>query len=148
MVFAFIVPTLIPYYLWKETLLDSFLICALSKSWMVITFHGLLGSVSHWFGQRPYNNKISATDNRWISLFSAGEGYHNFHHQFPYDYSISEFGYVFNLSKLFIDTLSLFGQTYDMRLAGTEYVEKAKNKVLMDDDLNNNVSDGCESLHL
>lgn len=104
---------------------------------MVITFHGLLGSVSHSFGERPYDKRSSAKDNWWISLLTAGEGYHNYHHLFPYDYAISEFGHIFNFSKLFIDILALFGQTYDMRRAGTEYVEKAKNKAKIDKESGN-----------
>lgn len=124
------IPTFIPYYFWGENLLDAFLICGCTKSAAVIAVHGLLGSVSHMYGQRRYNKSISARDIGLMSVIAAGEGYHNFHHTFPYDYSVSEFGQTFNISKLFIDFFALFGQAYDLRRASPEYIKKVKERNL------------------
>ena len=48
---------------------------------------------------------------------SYGEGYHNYHHVFPYDYSASELDwrYNFNFTTLFIDTFAKIGWAYDLR---------------------------------
>ncbi|XP_053202774.1 stearoyl-CoA desaturase 5-like isoform X2 [Panonychus citri] len=130
LILGFVLPTLIPYYCWGDSLLHAFLIGACTKSCGVIFVHGLLGSVSHMYGQRRYNNKITARDIGLMSVIAAGEGYHNFHHTFPYDYTVSEFGQTFNISKLFIDFFALFGQAYNLRKVAPEFIEKAKNKTL------------------
>merc|ERR1711862_751157 len=41
----------------------------------------------------------------------GGEGWHNWHHKYPFDYAASEFGVSsqFNPSKLFIDMLASVG---------------------------------------
>ncbi|XP_015787573.1 stearoyl-CoA desaturase 5 [Tetranychus urticae] len=127
---GYVLPTIIPYYLWGDSLLHAFLIAGCVKSCSVITVHGLLGSVSHMYGKRRYNKKITARDIGLMSVIAAGEGYHNFHHTFPYDYTVSEFGQTFNISKLFIDFFALFGQAYNLRKASPEFIEKAKNKTL------------------
>ena len=51
----------------------------------------------------------------FVSLIGAGEGWHNWHHTYPYDYAASDEGILlrWNPTKLFIDILGFFGQTYD-----------------------------------
>ena len=34
----------------------------------------------HYFGKRPYDLFSSARDSWFVSLFTFGEGYHNYHH--------------------------------------------------------------------
>lgn len=46
-----------------------------------------------------------------------GEGWHNYHHTFPWDYSTSEFGYRLNFSTFFIDVMAWLGQAYDRKAA-------------------------------
>ncbi|XP_074604321.1 stearoyl-CoA desaturase 5-like [Brevipalpus obovatus] len=128
LILGYIIPTLIPHYCWGENWLDAFLIAGCVKSFGVITVHGLLGSVSHMYGTRRYNKDISARDIGLMSIIAAGEGYHNFHHTFPYDYSVSEFGQTFNISKLFIDFMALFGQAYNRRRAAPDYIKKVVDK--------------------
>ena len=38
------------------------------------------------FGKRPYTDENSARDNFWLAIATWGEGYHNYHHIFQYDY--------------------------------------------------------------
>lgn len=53
----------------------------------------------------------------FVTYCTNGEGYHNYHHVFPYDYSASELGwkYNFNLSTFFIDLCAKVGLAYDLR---------------------------------
>ena len=67
------------------------------------------------FGDKPYNEKMRPVENLWVAFFSAGEGYHNYHHQFPFDYSTSEFT-RFNLAKVFIDFMSRKGLAYNLKV--------------------------------
>lgn len=54
-----------------------------------------------------------------------GEGWHNYHHVFPWDYRTSEYSsYRTNLSSAFIDLCSKIGQAYDMKTVSEEIVNK------------------------
>lgn len=125
---AFVFPVLVPIYVWNETFVRALLIAGCAKSFMVIHAHGMVGSVCHSLGKRPFNKKISARDNWFLTILTVGEAYHNFHHTFPYDYSISELGKSFNQTKLFIDIMAWLGLAYDLRLAGQDYVKKTKER--------------------
>lgn len=49
-----------------------------------------------------------------VSLAAFGEGWHNYHHVFPWDYKTSEFGdYKFNISTGFIDFFAKIGWAYN-----------------------------------
>lgn len=50
---------------------------------------------------------------------ALGEGWHNWHHKYPFDYAASEFGVSkqFNPTKLFIDTCCYLGLASDRKRA-------------------------------
>lgn len=58
-----------------------------------------INSLTHMFGSRPYNKTISARDNFWMSLITFGEGFHNYHHAYPYDYRNGRKFWNFDPSK-------------------------------------------------
>lgn len=76
-----------------------------------------VNSVAHTFGYRPYKN-IPPTENLFTSIVAVGEGWHNYHHAYPYDYATAGKGVLLNWNptKVFIDVLWLFGQTYDHKI--------------------------------
>ena len=39
------------------------------------------------FGMKPYDTSIGPVENMGVSVLALGEGFHNYHHTFPYDYS-------------------------------------------------------------
>ncbi len=45
-----------------------------------------INSVCHCLGKQTYSEAHSARDNWFTALLTYGEGYHNFHHEFPGDY--------------------------------------------------------------
>ena len=51
-----------------------------------------------------------------------GEGFHNYHHTFPYDYSTSEWGLRLNVTTRFINTMAKLGFAYDLRTASPSVV--------------------------
>jgi len=44
-----------------------------------------------------------------VSFLALGEGWHNYHHVFPWDYKTGEFGYTLNVTTLFIDICAKLG---------------------------------------
>lgn len=74
-----------------------------------------INSVCHVFGKRNYSDKQSARDNWFTALFTFGEGYHNFHHQFPLDYRNGVRYYQYDPTKWIIRSLSYVGLASDLK---------------------------------
>lgn len=73
---------------------------------------------------------IGPTENLIVSMLVCGEGWHNYHHVFPWDYKAAELGgYKTNLTTAFIDFCALLGQAYDLKTVPEEMITKqiAKN---------------------
>jgi stearoyl-CoA desaturase (Delta-9 desaturase) len=45
-----------------------------------------INSLCHTVGRQPYSDRCSARDSWFMALFTFGEGYHNYHHEFQHDY--------------------------------------------------------------
>ena len=63
----------------------------------------------------------------FVTLISVGEGWHNYHHAFPWDYRASELGMPYNLTTKFIDLLAKLGQVFDRKEATANMV---KNRIM------------------
>lgn len=73
-----------------------------------------VNSVAHWFGTQPYSKRGSARNSIFTALITGGEGYHNFHHQFPSDYRNGIRWYQYDPTKWFIWTLSKVGLAHGL----------------------------------
>lgn len=124
-VISFIIPTLIPYLLWNEDLLTSFLVCVALRS--VVVWHHMwtVNSIAHLFGDHPYDKSLRPTENKLVGYLSMGEGSHNFHHAFPYDYTSSEHSWLemYNPSAVFIDVAQYLFLAYDVKKASKNAVK-------------------------
>lgn len=56
-------------------------------------------------------------ESHFVSFIGIGEGWHNYHHTFPWDYRAAEFGSKYNLTARFIEILSWFNWAYDLKTA-------------------------------
>jgi stearoyl-CoA desaturase (delta-9 desaturase) len=89
-----------------------------------------VNSAAHIFGDRPYNNKIQPRENWWVAITGMGEGFHNYHHTFPWDYTIAENGLSYwNPAKWFIDAMFRLGLCSNLKRPSRELVEKTMSKV-------------------
>ena len=61
------------------------------------------------WGSQPYSDENTAKDNPIVALLTYGEGYHNFHHAFQYDYRNAIKWWQFDPTKWFIRSLSFMG---------------------------------------
>ncbi|MFT6903040.1 MAG: stearoyl-CoA desaturase (delta-9 desaturase) [Colwellia sp.] len=89
-----------------------------------VTF--FINSLAHIWGKQPYTNKNSARDNDILAFFTFGEGYHNFHHIFEYDYRNGVKWWQFDPTKWLIKGLSIIGWASNLRRTPEERIEKAK----------------------
>ena len=112
---CFVVPGL--YGVWQyDSFLKGFLIFGALRWTMEVHATWCVNSVAHTFGYRPYKD-IKPCESFFTSLVANGEGWHNWHHAFPFDYATSEDGVLLqlNCTKFLIDCLSLVGQTSDFK---------------------------------
>ena len=122
---CFVLPTLYGYYQYNDAII-GFIVLGVLRWMLVMHSTWCINSVAHSFGYKPYSN-IKPVQNLFTSIFAVGEGWHNYHHTYPYDYSTAENFIEYNPTKLFIDCFALFGQVYDRKRANIEIVNKNKN---------------------
>ena len=53
---------------------------------LVHHFTFFINSLCHFTGKRPFDPNSTARDSWWVAYFTFGEGFHNFHHKFQWDY--------------------------------------------------------------
>ncbi|CAO1324898.1 unnamed protein product [Diamesa hyperborea] len=120
--FCIVIPVAISYYLLHESFALSFCFVFCARHVALLHATWLINSYAHTFGSKPYNEKLSAVQSPIVSLVIAGEGWHNYHHSFPWDYRASELPYLLNTSTAFIDFFAWIGWATDLRTASSEIV--------------------------
>lgn len=74
-----------------------------------------VNSLAHYLGDTPFDDKHSPRDHFITALVTLGEGYHNFHHEFPQDYRNAIKWYQYDPTKIFIWTCSKLGLAYNLK---------------------------------
>ena len=64
-----------------------------------------VNSLAHLIGKRRYDARSSARDSVVTALITFGEGYHSFHHRFPFDYRNGPRWWQYDPGKWLIWTL-------------------------------------------
>lgn len=59
-----------------------------------------------------------------VSFLAMGEGYHNYHHTFPWDYRTSELGRRLNITTFWLNIFKSLGWAYDLKTPSSELVKK------------------------
>ncbi len=72
---------------------------------------------------RPYDKSIRPSESIGVNLFAYGEGFHNYHHSFPWDYRCEELRFSpINFWGHWIDLFAKAGLAYDLRTASKDTV--------------------------
>lgn len=116
---CFPLPAFVAHYGWGEDFWVAYFVAGHLRFVMSLHATFCVNSFAHIYGMRPYTCAIPPAENRWVSYVAIGEGWHNYHHTFPYDYATSEFGHMqqFNPTKLFIDACDWLGLAWDCKRA-------------------------------
>ena len=95
---------------------------------LVLTHHFtfFINSLCHMFGTRPYTDTNSARDNFFLAIFTWGEGYHNYHHFFQYDYRNGVKWWQYDPTKWLIVGLSKLGLTSELRTVDDTTIKHAE----------------------
>lgn len=108
-----VIPMLIGFLIGKP--LGAFILAVNLRLIFVLHSAFFINSYAHMFGDRDFDNRISARDH-WIGgILTNGEGYHNFHHKHPNDYRNGIRWYHWDPSKWLIFTLSKLNLAWDLK---------------------------------
>ena len=131
---CFVFPGLVAKVGWGEDFWNGLWVAGALRYVVVLHATWMVNSAAHLFGDHPYDAQWPA-ENPFVSLAAIGEGWHNWHHKYPYDYAASEFGVSsqFNPTKLFIDTCCALGLASNRKRATNSW---ARTKQRRDDDAN------------
>ena len=123
---CFVLPTMIPVYFWGEHWVNALMVAGFMRYTIVLHFTWLVNSLAHYLGDRPYDKTIYAAQNPLVAYLAMGEGWHNYHHVFPYDYRAAEFGGVNsrNVTTGVIEFFAKLGWCFDLRAASNNLIER------------------------
>jgi len=82
-----------------------------------------INSLCHTIGGQPYSTRCTARDSGFMALFTFGEGYHNFHHEFQHDYRNGVKPWQFDPTKWSIWLLHKLGLVDELRRVPAEKIQ-------------------------
>jgi len=128
-VFAVIIPTAIPVLCWGDSIWNALFVCVIFRGVYAVNMGWLVNSIAHIWGNRPYDSNIGPTEHTAVSLATVGEGWHNYHHTFPWDYKAAEIPvYKYNVTAGFIELMGKMGLAYDLRSVDPETIKKRQGR--------------------
>jgi stearoyl-CoA desaturase (delta-9 desaturase) len=92
-------------------------LAGVGRAFLVLNSTFCINSICHLWGNQPNGAENSSRDSWWISLITFGEGYHNYHHNYPKDYRNGSKWYNFDPSKWLIFGLSTMGLAANLNRA-------------------------------
>ncbi|XP_034993679.1 stearoyl-CoA desaturase isoform X2 [Zootoca vivipara] len=125
-IMCFLFPAAVPWYFWGESYHTSFFMASILRYALILNATWLVNSAAHMYGNRPYDKTINPRENHFVVFGALGEGFHNYHHTFPYDYSTSEFGLNWNITTAFIDLMCYLGLATDCKRVSKEAIMARK----------------------
>lgn len=108
---CFVVPALFPYFVLGSSIRVCFFVCSMLR--YTLSLHGtwLVNSAAHFYGMKPYDRFIGPVNSKLVSTVAFGEGWHNYHHVFPWDYKAAELGdYKYNWTTAFLHFMEKIGR--------------------------------------
>lgn len=126
---CFVLPTLAPMYFWNESFVNSFFVATMFRWTFILNVTWLVNSAAHTWGDKPYDVNINPVENPTVAAFAFGEGWHNYHHVFPWDYKTAELGnYRANYTTAFIDFFAKIGWAYELKSVSDAIIKTRVNR--------------------
>jgi stearoyl-CoA desaturase (Delta-9 desaturase) len=130
-VVSFILPAALGYC-WNGGVgaLGAFLLAGVARVVVLQHCTFLINSACHTIGRQPYSTRCSAKNSSLLAIFTFGEGYHNYHHEFQHDYRNGVKLWQMDPTKWIIWSLSKVGLTRGLRRVPAEKITAAERTVL------------------
>ena len=93
---------------------------------LVHHFTYFINSLCHYIGVKPYDPQSSSGDTWYVALLTFGEGFHNYHHKFQWDYRNGIRWFHFDPGKWMIWSLSKIGLANNLKKADFLQIMKVR----------------------
>jgi stearoyl-CoA desaturase (delta-9 desaturase) len=124
---GFILPARVGY-LWNSWIgaLGAFLIGRVARVVVLQHCTFLINRACHSIGRQLYSKRCSARDSFLFAIFTFGEGYHNYHHDFQHDYRNGVKPWQMDPTQWIIWTLSKVGLARGLRRVSNDTIRSAE----------------------
>ncbi|AMD19827.1 HCL324Wp [Eremothecium sinecaudum] len=112
--FGFVFPAIVCHYLYGD-FWGGFVYGGVLRVFVIQQATFCINSLAHYLGTQPFDDGRTPRDNWVTALLTFGEGYHNFHHEFPTDYRNAIKWYQYDPTKVLIYLTSLVGLSYNLK---------------------------------
>jgi len=122
---SFVLPTLICGLGWGDYRGGYFFAGVLR---LIIVHHSTfcVNSLAHYLGDAPFDDRHTPRDHFITALVTLGEGYHNFHHEFPSDYRNALKWFQYDPTKLLINFFKKVGLAHNLKEFPYNEIEKSR----------------------
>ncbi|KAI9307058.1 delta-9 desaturase [Cunninghamella echinulata] len=121
--FGFIFPTLVAGLGWGD-FRGGYFYAAIVRLCFVHHATFCVNSLAHFLGEDTFDDHHTPRDHWITALVTMGEGYHNFHHEFPQDYRNAIKWHQYDPTKWLIKACSFVGLAYDLKTFPSNEVQK------------------------
>lgn len=120
---GYILPTLIAGIFWGDYW-GGFIYGGILKTFFIQQVTFCVNSLAHWIGVQPFDDRRTPRDHVLTAFVTFGEGYHNFHHEFPSDYRNALQWYQYDPTKVVIWSLSKLGLVWNLKTFSQNAIEQ------------------------
>ncbi|KAI8825141.1 uncharacterized protein EV422DRAFT_517591 [Fimicolochytrium jonesii] len=123
--FGFVFPMLVPGLGWGDWK-GGYFWSTITR--LVFTHHATfcVNSLAHWLGEESFDDRHTPKDHFITAILTLGEGYHNFHHEFPSDFRNAIKFWQYDPTKWLIWLCSCVGLTYNLNKFPDNEVQKGR----------------------
>jgi len=120
---AYVLPMLIAGLGWGDYK-GGLLYAGIIRLFLVHQATFCVNSLAHWIGEQPFDDRQTPRDHALTAFVTLGEGYHNFHHEFPNDYRNALKWYQFDPTKVTIWVFQQLGLAYNLQRFSQNAIEQ------------------------
>ncbi|KAI9026394.1 delta-9 desaturase [Hyaloraphidium curvatum] len=95
---------------------------------LVVVHHATfcVNSLAHYLGDATYTDRLTPRNHLLTALVTGGEGYHNFHHEFPHDYRNAIRWWQYDPTKWLIRGAAALGLAHGLRTMPDDAIRKGE----------------------
>lgn len=120
---SFVLPGMIAHFGWGD-FKGGLLYAGVLRMLFVHQSTFCVNSLAHWIGEQPFDDRRTPRDHALTAFVTLGEGYHNFHHEFPSDYRNALKWYQYDPTKVTIWLMKQIGMAYDLQRFSQNAIEQ------------------------
>ena len=122
---SFVFPCLVAGYGWGDYL-GGYYWAGIIRLCFVHHATFFVNSLAHYFGDDTFADTNTPRDSFITAVLTLGEGYHNFHHEFPKDYRNAIKFWQYDPTKWVIRLLAFFGAVWNLHVFPENEVKKGQ----------------------